>query len=270
MSFNFFKTKLFKIIVVIAIGGFFIFISPFGVFNPIRSVLFFIFSPIQKIVYGFSYECSSIGNFVGSIGQLKKENEKLIEENRDLKTEIAKLEKDKSENETLREELKILPRNKFNLEGAVIIGSDPSNEGAWVAVNKGKNNGIEKGMAVIAGKGALLGKIDEVYFSSSKVMLLTNTQSKISAIDSKTGAKGVVGGEYGLGIIFDMVLQSESLNVGDEIITSEIGKDIPSGLWVGTVQEIGSSSDRLFQRAIISPAADVSKKEFVFVIKENF
>ena len=97
---------------------------------------------------------------MGSIGQLKGENEKLIEENRDLKVTLANLEEAKRENEYLREELKILPRNKFKLEGAVIIGSDPSGEGTWVAINKGKNNGIEKGMAVIVGKGVLLGKIE--------------------------------------------------------------------------------------------------------------
>ncbi|MDO8529508.1 MAG: rod shape-determining protein MreC, partial [bacterium] len=74
---------------------------------------------------------------------------------------------------------------------------------------------------------------------------------------------------YGLGIILDMVLQSESLNKGDTIVTSKIGNDFPSGLLVGTVENISFSSDRLFQRAVVSPPVDFSHLQFVFVIKGN-
>lgn len=269
MSFNFFSTKLFKVLVAVFIFLFFIIFNPYNFFKPIRGAFFFIFSPFQKIGYSAAFEFLEAKNFVSSIGQLKKENERLIEKNQNLLAEKARLSDIEKENEKLRQEIGLLPKDKFNLEAASVISLDPYGHGDWAEIDKGEKNGIKKDMPVIVGDGILVGKIDEVYRGSSKVMLLSNPQSGINAIDLKTNSKGIVRGEYGLGIILDMVLQSESLNAGDAIVTSRIGSNFPSGLLVGTVDEVGISSDRLFQRAVISPPIDFSRLRFVFVIKEN-
>jgi rod shape-determining protein MreC len=267
MSFNFFSGKFFKLIAVLVISGFLVFLNPYDVFNPIRSVFFVIFSPFQKVAYGLTFEISEIKNFLSSIGQLKKENENLIKENREFLAEKSRLEEMGRENEMLRQDLKLLPRDKFNLEGGSVISQDFYGQGDWIEIDKGSSNGIEKEMPVIVDSGILIGKIGEVYPTTSKVILLSNPDSAVNAVDSKTDSKGVVRGEYGLGIIMDMVLQSESLNQGDDIITSGIGKGFPRGLLIGKVQEIGSSGDRLFKRAIISSPVDFSRLRFVFVIK---
>ena len=85
----------------------------------------------------------------------------------------------------------------------------------------------------------------------------------------ESGAKGVAKGEYGLGIIFDMVLQTDSINTGDSVITSGIGGEIPRGLYVGTIQEIHQSDDHLFQQAVLTAPIQFSKLQIVFVIKSN-
>jgi rod shape-determining protein MreC len=267
MSSNIFKTKLFKVIVIVIISSFLVFLNPYNAFNPIRSVFFVIFSPFQKVSYKLTFEISEVKNFLSSIGQLKKENENLIKENRELLAEKTKLEDAGRENEILRQELKLLPREKFNLEGAGIVSQDFYGQGDWIEIDKGSKDGIEKEMPVIVDSGILVGKIGETYFNTSKVILLSNPDSTVNVIDSKTNSKGVLRGEYGLGVIMDMVLQSESLNQGDDVITSGIGKGFPRGLLVGKIQEIGSSEDRLFRRAIISSPVDFSRLQFVFVIK---
>ena len=267
MSFNFFHTKLFKVIVVMVICGFLIILNPYNFFNPIRSAFFVVFSPFQKVVYGLTFEISEIKNLVSSIGQLKKENEKLIKENREFLAEKSRLEEIGRENETLRQELKLLPREKFNLEGATVISQDFYGQGDWIEIDKGSNSGIEKEMPVIVDSGILIGKIGDVFPTTSKIILLSSPGSTVNAIDAKTESKGVVRGEYGLGVILDMILQSEALNQGDDIITSGIGKGFPRGLLIGKAQEIGSSGDKLFKMAIISSSVDFSKLRFVFVIK---
>lgn len=269
MSFNFFHTKLFKVVTTLVISGFLVFINPYNFFNPVRSAFFFVFSPFQKVAYGLTFEISEIKNFLSSIGQLKKENEKLIKENREFLAEKSKLEEVGRENEILRQELKLLPREKFNLEGASVISQDFYGQGDWIEINKGSSNGIEKEMPVIVDSGILIGKIGDVFSTTSKVILLSSPGSAVNAIDAKTESKGVVRGEYGLGVILDMVLQSESLNQGDDVITSGIGKGFPRGLLIGKIQEIGSSGDKLFKRAVISSPVDFSRLRFVFVIKGN-
>ena len=269
MSFNFFHTKLFKVLIVLVIAGFLVFFNPYNFFNPIRSAFFAVFSPVQKITYNVTFEISGIKRFLFSIGQLKTENEQLIRENRGLLAEKIKLEEIGKENDILRQELNLLPKEKFNLEGASVISQDFYGQGDWIEIDKGERNGIEKEMPVIVDSGVLIGKVSEVFSTSSKVMLISNPDSTVNAVDSKTESKGVVRGEYGLGIIMDMVLQSENLNQGDEIITSGIGKGFPRGLFIGRVGDVGFSPDKLFKKALISSPVDFSRLQFVFVIKEN-
>jgi cell shape-determining protein MreC len=79
----------------------------------------------------------------------------------------------------------------------------------------------------------------------------------------------VIKGEYGLGIMLDMVLQTDSINVGDSVVTSGISGEVPRGLYVGTIQEIHQSDDHLFQQAIIASPLQVAKTQIVFVIKNS-
>jgi len=268
MPFNFFRTKLFKVLVIVSFSVFLIIFNPHGFFNPVKTAFFVVFSPFQKVAYGLTFEASEIKKFIGSIGQLKKENEKLIEENRSLLAENSKFRGEGEENEKLREELQLLPREKFNLEGSAVISRDPNEQGGWIEIDKGERNGLKKDMPVIVNSGILVGKIEEVYPTTSKVLLVNDIGSSINAIDLKTGSRGIVKGEFGLGIIMDMVLQSEALNKGDEVATSGVGKVFPAGLLIGKIEEISPSSEGgLFQRAIVSSLIDFSRLQFVFVVK---
>ena len=150
-----------------------------------------------------------------------------------------------------------------------MVSQDPNGTGNWLEIDKGSDDGIAEGMSVIVSKGILVGRIQQVSKNSSKVMLLTNPKSTINIMTVESGAKGVAKGEYGLGIIFDMVLQTDSINMGDSVITSGIGGDIPRGLYVGTIQEIHQSDDHLFQQAVLTAPIQFSKLQMVFVIKGN-
>jgi len=253
--------------VVVFISVFLVILNPCGFFSPIKTAFFVVFSPFQKVAYGLTFEVSEIKKFIFSIGQLKEENEKLIEENRSLLAEISNLREERKENEKLREELRLLPRDKFNLEGSTVISRDSNEQGSWIGINKGKKDEIKKDMPVVVNSGILIGRIEEVYPTTSKVLLLSDMGSSINAVDSKTGSKGIVKGEFGSGIIMDMVLQSEALNQGDEVVTSGIGKGFPAGLLIGKIGEVSPSGSELFQRAIISSPVDFSRLQFVFVIK---
>lgn len=268
MSKNYFQTKLFKVILVVAVFGLLAFLNPGNFFNPVRSVFSAATYPFQSGLQFLAFNISQIGDFISSIGELKSENERLSEENRKIMAENAALKDMKKENELLREQISLAPREKFDLEAALVIGQDPHGLGNWLVINKGKRNGVEKDMPVIVSGGILVGKVEQVFPGSSKVILLTNPESAVNAVISETEAKGIIKGEFGLGLLLDMVLQTDIIQAGDEVITSGIGGNIPRGLLVGKIQEVRSSADKLFQQASVVPLVKFSKLRVVFVVKK--
>jgi rod shape-determining protein MreC len=261
------STRLFKIIAIVALSAGLIFFNPEKIFNPVRSGFLYVLAPFQKVFYSLALGFESGKEFLGSIGQLKHENEQLMKDNQSLMAENATLKDAKDENATLREQLGLLPRDRYDLAAAFVVSRDPNGTGNWLQIDKGSDDGLAPGMPVIVSKGVFIGRIQQVGAKSSQVLLLTNPKSTVNVMTVGNGAKGVAKGEYGLGIILDMVLQTDSINVGDSVVTSGIGGEIPRGLYVGTIQEVHQSDDHLFQQAVLTPPLSVSKLQLVFVIK---
>lgn len=267
MTGKFSQTKIFKLSVVAIACLLLIIWNPSGALDPLRSGAMLAASPFQKAFYFFSIRITEAGEFVSSIGQLKADNERLIMENQELLAGNARLRDMEKENGFLRDQLGFLPRERFELLPASVISQDPHGLGNWIEIDKGTQDGLAEGMPVIISKGILIGRLQEVQGSSSKVILLTNPKSAINGAVSGSGTKGIAKGEYGLGLILDMVLQSDSLQAGDEVVTSGIGGSIPRGLYIGKVQEVHPSEDHLFQEAAIAAPVQVSKLQFVFILK---
>lgn len=268
MSRNFFQAKIFKAVAIMAIFGLLVFLNPNNFFNPVRSVFSAVTYPVQKTFFFLAYKTVQFTGFISSIGELKKENERLTLENQEKAAENAMLADMKKENVLLRQQLELAPRDQFELETAEVIGQDAQGLGNWLVIDKGKRDGVEKNMPVIVSGGILIGKVDEAFLGNSKILLATNPQSAINAVISNTEARGIVKGEFGLGLLLDMVLQTDVIHEGDEVITSGIGGSVPRGLLIGKIQEVRSSDDRLFQQATIIPALKFSKLRMVFVIKK--
>lgn len=263
------SSKLIKFIIILAICFLLIFLNPKGIFNPVRTVFLEVAYPFQKTFYMVGRSIDETFSFFGSIGAMRQDNENLIRENDSLAAEVASLQESKKENDTLREQLNLVPRDRFSLDSCFVIGQDPQGSGSWITIGKGSSDGIQPGMPVIVSNGILVGKVDDVGPDSARVKLLTDSISAVNVADLETGARGLIKGAYGLGMIMDMVAQSDTLNTGDTVITSGLGGEIPRGLLVGKIQEIKISPDKLFQQAVVVPRIKYQKLDIVFVIKNQ-
>lgn len=264
---RFYKTKLFKLLLFLAVFGSLVFLNPVFVTDPIRSGMkVFLFS-FQKVFYSVSVDFQNTVDFVSSIGEIKRENEQLIRDKRDLIAENAAFREIENENALLREQLNLLPRAQYELAPAFIISEDPGSSGNWIEIDRGSEDGVVEGMPVIVSKGILVGRVKEVGLKSSRVILLTNPKSAVNVMTLENGSKGVAKGEYGLGIILDMILQTDSIRAGDGVVTSGIGGEIPRGLYVGKIQEVHPSDDHLFQQAVVTSPVQPTKLKIVFIVK---
>src|SRR5207237_1331560 len=80
--------------------------------------------------------------------------------------------------------------------------------------------------------------------NDSKVLLVTDSSSAVSALVQGSRAAGIVRGQFGDTLVMDWILQTEDVKIGDVVITAglAIGNDLkslyPKGLILGKVVEV--------------------------------
>lgn len=273
---KFTQTKFFKAMVAAVIIGLFMAFPPRFLSDPLRTLFAMVMWPIGKAASFVSFEASDTARFFSSIGTMKDENTRLEKERLVLLAENARLADLVKDDETLRNELGLLPRGTFALAAASVIGrEDADGSGHALIIDRGSLSGIAEGMPVIvsggktaagAASGVLVGRVDQVFPASARVMLVSDPESRINAIVPDTDARGIVKGEHSLGAMLDMVLQADAIRAGDTVVTSGLGGDMPEGLLIGTLQDPSFSPDRLFRRAAVVFPVSHDRLRYVFVI----
>ena len=262
----FFFFLLSRAILALCMLGFLAWWSPTFFGKSIASVTQIFLFPFERLFSYVAFESHETTRFLSSIGELKVRNEDLIRENLDLRSEIALLKEVRQENETLRRDFDLDLRNQYQLISAEVIALGGLARGQSLIINQGSGAHVETGMPVIIGKGILIGKITEAFLGSSRVDLLSSPESMIAVTTPDGAAKGIVRGEHGLGLLFDMVPRTDAFRRGDTIVTSGLGGEFPRGLLVGTLQDPEYTPDKLFQRAPVIAPVKYSDIRFVSII----
>jgi rod shape-determining protein MreC len=162
----------------------------------------------------------------------------------------------------------------FESVPAPVIARDPSNILATIVLGAGADQGVKVGHVVVSDQG-LVGRVSEVGANYSKVLLITDASSTLSALVEGSRATGIVRGQYGDALIMDWILQTENVKPGDVVVTAGLGLGdelrslYPKGLVVGKVLQIQNAEAAAYQRAIIAPAVDLRRLENVLVVKTN-
>jgi len=162
----------------------------------------------------------------------------------------------------------------FESVPAPVIARDPSNILATIVLGVGADHGVKVGHVVVSDQG-LVGRVSEVGANYSKVLLITDASSTLSALVEGTRATGIVRGQYGDALIMDWILQTEKVKPGDVVVTAGLGLGdelrslYPKGLVVGKVLQIQNAEAAAYQRAIIAPAVDLRRLENVLVVKTS-
>lgn len=235
--------------------------------KPLEGMFQWTTKPVSKFFSAAGGWMGEKFSFFGSIGELKSENERLLEENLSLKSQLAKLKDVRKENDELRNQIGLAPHDAYKLEAAVMIGKDMSGQSEFVYIDKGSKQGIKEYMAVIVGEGILIGKVAKVFPTTSQVELLFGKNSKVNAEIVESGAKGIVRGEYGTAVVLDMIPQTFEINKGDSVITSGVGSLLPRGLLIGYAQEPVPTPDQLFQQASLVFPIQLETVRVVWIIK---
>lgn len=136
-----------------------------------------------------------------------------------------------------------------------------------IVIDKGSEDGIKEGVAVIDENGVIIGRIFEVRDNISKVCLTTNRNCKFAAtIQNQDRTMGITEGDLGLTIKMNYIPQSEKINMGDTVITSGLGGNISRGLVIGKVSQVNNRSNEIWQDVNIEPLFDLNTLTIVNVL----
>ena len=236
--------------------------------NPIRGFFGMIFSPVQGFVYKNTNSTYNFFTTLGRINKLAKENNDLKSQNDQLTSEKVGFLEVKKENEILKNQLGFIQQNPDqSLIPAQIISKDPTNIQQNIKINRGENDGLATKMPVIY-QGFLVGKITQVFGTTSTVELITNPQSTFNILIQSSRALGICHGQIGYSLVIGSIPQDTQIQKGDIVLTSPLG-ELPQGIPVGEVSEILSKKSELFQSALVRPYVDFAKLETVFIIKNK-
>ncbi len=205
----------------------------------------------------------------------RSENEELRAENEQLKQQVIQNESALQENVILRQLLdyKGLPSFPEDYEGvaAEVISQPSGGFDQTIVVSAGSSEGIARGASVVTADG-LVGTVTIVTDGASRVRLLTDESSAVSAIDLRTSAAGIVRhGQSGDSLVLDRVAKKENVNVGDEIITAgwrsgQLSSLYPKGIPIGRVTYVGGLSTDLWQQVLMESDVDFSALDSVLVL----
>lgn len=146
-----------------------------------------------------------------------------------------------------------------------VIGKDPSLWFKTVIIDKGRLDGIEKGLPVIVPEG-IVGQIIHVADNYSKVLLIIDRNSAVDAVAQRTRARGIISGEDNDRCGFKYVLSKHDIHIGDTIISSGLDGVFPKGFLIGKISKIVKNSAGIFQEVAVIPYVDFEIIEEVFVI----
>lgn len=197
---------------------------------------------LKEIVYRSTFIVSVPENLVKKAYKLSLEHINLYEDYKKLNLEYKKLKAEnlniefiKSENKILKSKIEDIKDQKYEVLAKVIIDKQSPFLKSLI-VNRGSKDKIELGMAVLDGD-FLVGKVVEVNYLTSRILLLSDLNSKIPVSIEPNGIQSILSGTGGKHGKLQYLL-SDNLNIKgeDEVFTSGSGNIFNAGIPVGTVK----------------------------------
>lgn len=196
---------------------------------------------------------------VRSYFSLKQQVEALQRENQSLKDWEQQARTLNAENESLRALLKMIPSPRVSFISAPVIADASSGFVRGVIALAGRANGVTKGQAAMVGNG-MVGRVQDVGERVSRVMLLTDINSRLPILIERTRDQAILAGNNSDQPDINYLPRDADIKVGDHVVTSGIGGAFPPGLPVGEVSEIVDG------KVYVQPFADLGRLEFIRMV----
>lgn len=211
--------------------------------------------------YAFRYEALQ-----QQVESLEKQVAEMREQNREAQDALE-------ENERLRALLNLAEkRNDMVFEDARITGRSSTSYASTLTLNKGSLSGVAVNQCVITETGYLVGVIAEVGPNYSIVTTLIDPNINVGAVVYRTDSGALLESDLASMIAGKCKLtylsSDAQLLTGDEILTSGETGTYPSGIVIGSVDEVRTDAAGIERYALVSPAVELSQLSEVFIVTD--
>lgn len=198
-------------------------------------------------------------HWLRDMANLRDENMRLRHENMKLMQWQSVATELENENEKLRGLLQFAPANKeaYTSARVAVDGSGPYVKS--VLVNAGSSMNVQNDLAVINENG-LVGRVVEVNPKSSRVLLLTDINSRVPVMTETSRERAIAAGDNTDMLGLRYLPEDSKIQVGERIVTTSDGGVLPPGLPVGVVSSIEGGVVK------VRPLVDWYRLEYVSIV----
>ena len=198
--------------------------------------------------------------------QLAQTIDSLHSENLVLKQKLQSTAVLEAENFRLRQLLNASQSLQDRVLIAEMIGVTPDPQVHKVIINRGTDDGVYVGQAVLDAFG-LMGQVVEVGQHNSIVLLITDASHALPVQVNRNGVRLVA---EGVGNLYTLKLRhvANTLDIvkGDLLISSGLGQRFPSGYPVAEVTEVYSDPNQRFAQVTAKPMAQMNRSRHVLLV----
>ncbi|MEM6811163.1 MAG: rod shape-determining protein MreC [Pseudomonadota bacterium] len=202
--------------------------------NPLRSTTTDIVSPVITFVSRPFEVIAQTITSVSGIASLRAENKSLQAENARLREWYQTALMLQAENQSLHKLLNVKIDNQHNYFTTRVISDVSNNFVKTIIINSGLSEGAKQNQAVLSGEG-MIGRVIEPGQNTSRVLLLTDINSRLPVLIEGTNQKAILVGNNSDTPILRHLAKDAGIIAGSRIVTSGDGGIFPPNLPIGTI-----------------------------------
>ncbi|RZO73781.1 MAG: rod shape-determining protein MreC [OM182 bacterium] len=239
----------------------------FGYLERVRYGLGYVTTPVYWVADIPTRISFWIDDVFVSRSDLLVENERLREDLLVAQRELQLLESLASENSRLldlREATQVIAGEVMPAE---IINVSPDPYSKRILVNKGSEDGVFLGQALLDAKG-LMGQVDEVLPFSAWVLLITDSHHITPVEVNRNGERALARGSRSTvsELELEFVTQTQDMKAGDLLVSSGMGQVYPKNYPVAEVTSVYSDPGQDFTTVKARPLAQLASTRHVMLV----
>ncbi len=223
-------------------------------------------SPFERAMVSTGHWLRGFWSGYVDLRSVREENRRLHEENQQLKIQQALWNQDASQAHRLQTLLDFKQHFIHQTVAAQVIGSSGTETSRVLYLDRGSRDGVKSDMAVITPDG-IVGKVSRAFANTSQVLMITDPTSGVGGLLESSRLHGIVRGTARGDVSLRYIMQEETLQKGERVLTSGGDRIFPKGLQVGTITDIARGGDG-FYSLTLSPAANLNRLEEVLIVTQ--